>query len=212
MRRASYNEKYTTSWVKDAETGLLFRLSGGRLLYSVEGVAETVADAYEAAMHGGLEMSTQALEAIEREHRLKFRGLWMTLPSVRVVLVPSGHRELQPFAIIAVLHDHSAETGLPEPVADYHSVYTEETASDAEALLKLIKLAVRAWRRDCPDEWDPEDVFDTISLTEVLTANEVPAGLPDALQAHGILHLDFDWQDPGAWDDSEDLIEDEDES
>lgn len=215
MRPAPNNQKYTTAWKKDGASGLLFRLSAGTLQTAVAGedgetpVEETVADAFAAASFGGLEMSNERLEAIERERHAAFLELWRTLPQVTVVIIPREDLGARPISLTAALHDWRTNTGLPEPVADFNSANADDSEGDADILLKLIRQAVTAWRRDRPDEWDANEVFDTIALVDALAGDEVPAGLPDALQAHGILHLDTNPDFRGHWDDSFDLTLDD---
>lgn len=215
MRPAPTNQKYTTAWRKDGASGLLFRLWTGTLQTAGAGedgetpVQETVADAFYAAAFGGLEMSTGRLEVIEREHHAAFLELWRTLPQVTAVIIPREDIGARPISLTAALYDWRTDTGLPEPVADFNSANADDSEGDPDILLKLIRQAVTAWRRDRPDEWDADEVFDTIALVDALAGDPVPAGLPDALQAHGIFYLDANPDFRGHWDDSFDLTLDD---
>lgn len=218
MRSAPRNEKYTTPWMRVASTGRLFRLCAGTLQVATAATdggdypaEETIADAYIESSCGGLRLSPETLEGIVRDLRAKFNELWRTLPMVTAVVIPDDHLGLGTVLITAVLHDWADATGLPEPVADFESAKADDWEPHPQVLFKLISRAVTAWRRERPEEWNAEDAFDTVTLLEVLTANEVPAALVGSLQAHGILHLDFQPNYEGDWQASLDLPEDDDD-
>jgi hypothetical protein len=208
-------EHYTTAWTRDEASDRLFRLSGGILQTALAGEdakapdTATIADAYRAAAFGGLVMSTAELDRIERELRARFIQLWRALPHVTAIIIPRDDPKGRPLSITAALHCRNTNTWLAEPVADFESTRASPTERAPETLLRLIRLAVRAWRSAAPDEWNADVVFDTIALIDALSGNDVPCGLVDALQNHGIFHLDFNPNFSGDWDDSLDLTLDE---
>lgn len=204
------NERYNTPWFYDEGSGMLFRLYAGALQRALPQedratpVEGSVRDAYFDAAFGGGEVSAARLEGMTRGLRRLFVELWRSSKHVRAVVVPRSDIGMNPFTVTAALLEGAEDPAWAASVTTFDAERAvDEEAGEYELVLRLIGRAVRAWR-----ELEPSDeVIDITILADLLMTEEAPGALLDALRAHGILHLDFELNFGGDWDDTQDLAE-----